>query len=275
MTLMTLWRRLRTNPCAEAKHRGRFCYDTADMKRPWVIGHRGASGHAPENTLASFRRAVELGATFIETDLRLSRDARFVAIHDSTLDRTTNGRGLVRDFALEQLREVDAGSWFAPEFAGERIPTIEEIFAFARESDTVFYLEIKHEGTWGIHHAMAEALRAAKESAHCVVISFDARTLENLRRLDATLMMGLLFETQMPDAIEKAQSIGARQILPRADLVTRGLVEEAHRADMQVATWTVNEPEQMRALIATGVNGIMTNYPDRLCEVIEQSSAKK
>jgi glycerophosphoryl diester phosphodiesterase len=79
----------------------------------------------------------------------------------------------------------------------------------------------------------------------------------------------------MPDAIEKAQSIGARQILPRADLVTRGLVEEAHRADMQVATWTVNEPEQMRALIATGVNGIMTNYPDRLCEVIEQSSAKK
>src|SRR5579864_1864121 len=108
------------------------------MKRPWVIAHRGASGHAPENTLASFRRAVELGATFIETDLRLSRDARFVAIHDGTLDRTTNGRGLVRDFTLDQLRELDAGSSFAPEFAGERIPTIEEIFAFARETDVGF-----------------------------------------------------------------------------------------------------------------------------------------
>jgi len=245
------------------------------MKRPWVIAHRGASGHAPENTMAAFRRAVELGATFIETDLRLSRDARFVAIHDSTLDRTTNGRGLVRDFTLEQLRELDAGSWFRPEFAGERIPTIEEIFAFARETDVGFYLEIKHEGTWGIHHAMAEALRSAKEAAQCVVISFDARTLENLRRLDAMLMMGLLFETQMPNAIEKAQSIGARQILPRADLVTRELVEAAHRADMQIATWTVNEPEQMRALIAAGVNGIMTNYPDRLCAAIEQASAQK
>ncbi|MHB8526267.1 MAG: glycerophosphodiester phosphodiesterase [Candidatus Acidiferrales bacterium] len=245
------------------------------MKRPWVIGHRGAPGHAPENTMASFRRAVELGATFIETDLRLSHDARFVAMHDATLDRTTNGRGLVRDFTLEQLRELDAGSWLAPEFAGERIPTIEEIFEFSGEADAVFYLEIKHEGTWGIHHAMAEALRSSKEAGRCVVISFDARTLENLRRLDTMLMMGLLFETQMPNAIEKAQSIGARQILPRADLVTRELVEEAHRADMQVATWTVNQPEQMRAVIAAGVNGIMTDYPERLCAVIEETSVKK
>ncbi len=246
------------------------------MSSPWVIGHRGASGHAPENTMASFRRAVELGATFIETDLRLSHDARFVAIHDATLDRTTNGRGLVRDFTLEQLRQLDAGSWFAPEFAGERVPTIEEILVFARETDVVFYLEIKHEGTWGVHHAMASALRAADEAAaHCVVISFDARTLENLRRLDTTLMMGLLFEKAMPDAIAKAQKIGARQILPRADLVTREMVEEAHRADMQLATWTVNENTEMRAMIAMGVNGIMTNYPDRLCAVIEQASVKK
>ena len=241
-----------------------------------MIAHRGASGHAPENTMAAFRRAVELGATFIETDLRLSRDARFVAIHDATLDRTTNGRGLVRDFTLEQLRELDAGSWFGEKSAGERIPTIEEIFAFAREADVVFYLEIKHEGTWGVHHAMASALRAAENApARCVVISFDARTLENLRRLDATLMMGLLFEKPMPDAIAKAQKIGARQILPRADLVTRDLVEKAHRADMQLATWTVNEIEEMRVLISTGVNGIMTNYPDRLCAAIEQTSVQR
>jgi len=245
------------------------------MARPWVIAHRGASGQAPENTMASFRRAAALGATFIETDLRLSHDARFVAMHDATLDRTTNGRGLVRDFTLAQLRELDAGSWFAPEFASERIPAIEEIFAFARESDVVFYLEIKHEGTWGIHHAMAEALRTAKEVARCVVISFDAGTLENLRRLDATLMTGLLFEKHVPNAIEKAQSIGARQILPRADLVTRELVDEAHRASMQVAAWTVNEPEQLRALMALGVNGIITDYPNRLCAEIDQSSVRK
>ena len=111
----------------------------------WVVAHRGASGHAPENTLAAFRRAVELGARFIETDLQLSRDARFVAIHDDTLDRTTTGRGAVKDFTLPELRELDAGSWFAPKFAGERIPTLKEVLEFARKADVALFLEVKAE----------------------------------------------------------------------------------------------------------------------------------
>ncbi|HEV2490830.1 MAG TPA: glycerophosphodiester phosphodiesterase family protein [Candidatus Acidoferrales bacterium] len=235
------------------------------MKSPWIIGHRGASGHAPENTVASFRKAVELGATFIETDLRLSHDARFVAIHDATLDRTTNGRGMVRDFTVEQLRELDAGSWYRQEFAGERIPTIEEILAFAREADIVFYLEIKHDAAaWGMHHGLATALRAAGEAARTVVISFDPRILANLRRLDATQLTGLLFEQPLERPVEAALRVGARQLAPRADLVTPELMREARDAGIQVVTWTVDEPEQMRALAAAGVNGIMTNYPDRL-----------
>ena len=235
------------------------------MKRPWIIAHRGASGHAPENTMAAFRRAVELGAAFIETDLRLSHDARFVAMHDPTLDRTTNGRGLVRDFTLEQLRELDAGSWYGPEFTGEKIPTIEEILTFAREADTVFYLEIKHDAAaWGMHHGLATALRAAGEAARTVVISFDPRTLENLRRLDATQLTGFLYELPLQNPIEIALKVGARQLAPRADLVTPELIREARDAGIQVVTWTVNEPGQMRALAAAGVNGIITNYPDRM-----------
>src|SRR5437762_13057428 len=92
-----------------------------------VIAHRGASGNAPENTMAAFKKAVALGANFIETDLQLSRDARFVAIHDATVNRTTNGQGTVHDMTLTELRRLDAGSWFGSEFAGERIPTLEEI----------------------------------------------------------------------------------------------------------------------------------------------------
>ena len=88
------------------------------MRAPWIIAHRGASGHAPENTLAAFKRAVELGAGFIETDLRLTRDARFVAIHDSTLERSTNGHGAVHDFTLAELRKVDAGRWYRPDICG-------------------------------------------------------------------------------------------------------------------------------------------------------------
>ncbi len=118
--------------------------------------------------MAAFRRAVELGATFIETDLQITRDARVVAIHDSTLDRTTNGTGEVHLQSLEQIRALDAGSWFAAGegtgFAGERVPTLEEILAFAKEHDVVFYLEIKSGPAWGVEHAVAEALRTHNAS---------------------------------------------------------------------------------------------------------------
>ncbi len=107
-----------------------------------IIAHRGASGHAPENTLAAFRKAVAQGATFIETDLQLSRDVRLVAIHDATVNRTTNGQGSVQDMTLADLRRLDAGSWFGSEFTGERIPTLEEILEFSKRNDVVFYLPL-------------------------------------------------------------------------------------------------------------------------------------
>src|SRR5258705_12060051 len=102
-----------------------------------VIAHRGASGHAPENTLAAFRKAVAHGAPFIETDLQLSRDARFVAIHDSTVDRTTGGSGAGHDLTLAELRRLDAGSWVGSEFSGEHIPNLEEIFDFATKNEVL------------------------------------------------------------------------------------------------------------------------------------------
>src|SRR5215831_7802802 len=137
-----------------------------------VIAHRGASGHAPENTMAAFRKAVALGATFIETDLQLSRDARFVAIHDDTVNRTTNGHGRVQELSLTDLRKLDAGSWFGSEFTGERIPTLEEILEYSKKHDVVFYLEMKPAGSWAGEPALVGALRASGEIARAVVISF-------------------------------------------------------------------------------------------------------
>src|SRR5246127_3703268 len=148
-----------------------------------VIAHRGASGNAPENTMAAFKKAVALGANFIETDLQLSRDARLVAIHDATVNRTTNGQGAVHDLTLAELRRLDAGSWFGSEFAGERIPTIEEILDFAKKHDMVFYLELKPSGSWGGEHALISALRESGEIPRAVVISFDIAILESLRKI--------------------------------------------------------------------------------------------
>src|ERR1700676_2230723 len=214
-----------------------------------VIAHRGASGNAPENTLAAFRKAVALGATFIETDLQLSRDAHFVAIHDATVNRTTNGQGAVHDMKLAELRRLDAGSWFGSEFARERIPTLEEILEFSKKTDVVFYLEIKPGGSWGGEHALIGALRESGEIPRALVISFDIAILASLRKLEPTLMTGVLYEGQIDSPVERAVEIGARQLAVRRDLVTPALLGEARKKDLQVVCWTVNHPAHMRLLI--------------------------
>ena len=261
----------------------------------WVIAHRGASAFAPENTLAAFGMAMEMGAGFIETDLQLSRDARLVAIHDETLDRTTNGRGPVSAKTVDELRQLDAGAWFKgaspnrhaagssrarypagargraaeaakKSFAGERIPTVEEVLAFGRERDAGLYLELKPRGPSGVEHALVGSLRAADEILRTVVLSFDLTTLTYLRRLEPLLVTGYLCETSEGVA-ERAVSVGARQLLPRADQITPDFVSEAHGRDLKVVAWTVNSPSQMEALIAAGVDGIITNYPNELAKV--------
>jgi len=224
--------------------------------------------------MAAFRRAVEMGAGFIETDLHISRDARLVCVHDASLERTTNGSGLVKEMTLQELKALDAGSWFHPEFAGERIPTLEEVLAFAREKDIVFFLEVKQEAAWGIEHGLVAALRDAQEAARTVILSFSPGILRNVLRLDHTLLTGLLFES-LPNGgsqamVQRALDVGARQLAPRGDLVSIELVELAHRHDLLVVCWTVNQPQHMRALIAAGVDGIMTDYPDRLAAALNE-----
>jgi glycerophosphoryl diester phosphodiesterase len=237
-----------------------------------VIGHRGASGHAPENTFAAFKKAVALGAAFIETDLQLSRDAHFVAIHDATVNRTTSGQGAVHDMTLAELRKLDAGSWFGSEFAGERIPTLEEIFEFSKKNDVVFYLEIKPGGSWGGEHALVGALRESGEIPRTVVISFDAAIVLSLRKIEPTLMTGLLYDGQIENPIDKGVEIGARQLVVRGDLVTPAMIAQIHKKDLQVVCWTVNQPAHMRMLMAAGVDGIMSDYPDRLAAAVKKET---
>jgi glycerophosphoryl diester phosphodiesterase len=243
-------------------------------KTIWTIAHRGASGHAPENTMAAFRRAVELGARFVETDLQITRDARVVAIHDFTLDRTTNGKGQVHLLSLGEIRALDAGAWFGGRdgetFAGERVPTLKQILDFAKEHDVIFYLEIKSGPAWGIEHAVVAALRDQNASARVVILSFDPATLDSVHRLDSTMMTGFLCEHPSNDLVERTVRAGARQLVARGDLVTAEVVDKAHHAGLQVVAWTINGEDQMRRLIAEGVDGIISDYPDRLFSVLRE-----
>ena len=240
----------------------------------WVIAHRGASGSAPENTLAAFRRAVELGAGFIETDLQLSRDTRLGALHDPTLERTTNGIGKVSSATLAELRKLDAGGWFqgpAAEpgsFSGERLPTIEEILAFGQEKDIGLFLEIKAPGASGAEHTLVGALHAADAVRRTVVLSFDPGLLAKVRQLDPLIVAGYLYGESLADAVEKAVAAGARQILPRVDRITANLVEEAHRSDLKIVAWTVNARQKMKELMDLGVDGIITDYPQELVSLL-------
>jgi glycerophosphoryl diester phosphodiesterase len=235
-----------------------------------MIAHRGASGYAPENTMAAFRRAFAQGVTFIETDLQLSRDSHFVAIHDDTVDRTTNGHGKVHDMTLAELRKLDAGSWMGSEFSAERIPTLQEVLEFAKKNDVVFYLELKPSGSWGGEHVLISAMRDSGEIARSVVISFDPGILTNLRNIEPTLMTGLLYDGQIERPLDKAVEIGARQVAVRGELVTPNLLVEARKKDLQVVCWTVNHPAHIRQLSAAGVDGIMSDYPDRLLATVSR-----
>jgi glycerophosphoryl diester phosphodiesterase len=238
----------------------------------WNIAHRGASGHAPENTLAAFKMAVELGAQFIETDLQMTRDARIVAIHDATVNRTTNGRGQVNKMSLAEIRGLDAGAWFLSDdgrsFKGERVPIMDEILKFAQGADIPFYLEMKPSDSWGMELSMSGALTTSGEIARAVVISFDATALVAMRRAAPLAMTGLLVERPTKQTVTHAVEVGARQLLPKANAITPELVATAKGQGLGVVAWTVNEEEEMRKLIAAGVDGIITDYPDKLAAIL-------
>jgi glycerophosphoryl diester phosphodiesterase len=240
----------------------------------WNIAHRGAAGHAPENTLAAYRLAVKMGAKFIETDLQATRDTWIVAMHDPTVNRTTNGRGHISKMTLAEVRALAAGVWFvgAPgrAFAGERVPTLEEILAFAREADVSFYLELKTSESWTMERSLAGALSASGELARATVISFDPAVLLSLRRIEPMAMTGLLVERAGLDSIQQAVSVGARQLLLRINKSNPELVMAARRADLKLVAWTVNDPGEMRALINGGVDGIISDFPDRLAKVLAE-----
>ena len=240
----------------------------------WNIAHRGASGHAPENTLAAFRLAVEMGAKFIETDLQATRDAWIVAMHDPTVNRTTNGRGRVSQLTLAELRALDAGTWFdggsGRSYAGERVPALDEILAFANENDVSLYLELKTSESWTMERSLAGALAASGEISRATVISFDPAVLLSLRRIEPLTMTGLLVERAGLDSIQTAVSSGARLLLARTNRIKPELALAVRRADLKLVAWTINEPEEMRALLADGVDGIISDFPDRLSAILAE-----
>lgn len=229
------------------------------------IGHRGAAGHAPENTLASFRKAVALGADAVELDVHRTADGALVVIHDESLERTTDGRGRVAELTLAEIRRYDAGSWKGAEFAGERVPALEEIAA-ALPARIELFVELKG-GSFrypGIEEDLARFLRARELAGRVRVSSFDHRALRRLRELMPELRTGALFAALPVDPVALARACGANAIHPSFSYLSAEAVAEAHRAGLEVYTWTVNRPEDIAAARAMEVDGMFSDFPERL-----------
>jgi glycerophosphoryl diester phosphodiesterase len=244
--------------------------------------HRGAAGLAPENTLAAFRMALDLGADGTEMDLQVTKDGVVVVIHDDTVDRTTDGRGRIGDLTLAEIKRLDAGAKFGPVFRGERIPTLRELIDLVRASGRERFrlnLEIKFvEGREGhpadLEERVLAVLTETNFLARVITQSFYHPSAAKMKRLAPGIPAGLLVgqKRQPPDPVAAVRDHRVDYYAPHHSLVTPELLRTLHQAGIPVVTWTVNDPADMRRLISMGLgalpgDGMISDYPDRLVDL--------
>lgn len=242
---------------------------------PLVIAHRGDSAHRPENTLASFAGALELGAVAVELDVQLTRDGHVVVIHDPAIDRTTSGRGAVRELTLAELRAVSAGypARFGDAWAGERVPTLAEVLALVRDRARAL-IEIKAESVTDDEEGGVEALTVAEirrlgMTDKVALISFDQRAILRVRRLAPEISRGRLFgRTSAGEVLADARATGSEVVLPHKSQLDDGLAAAVHAAGLKLATWVVDEPAELRELARFNLYGVGSNCPGVLIDAL-------
>lgn len=243
-----------------------------------VIAHRGWSGSYPENTLIGMREAIKLGVHMIEFDVAMTRDRKPIIIHDSSLQRTTNGIGIVAEHDYAELRKLDAGSWFHPAYAGTRLPSLDEILLISRSNGIRVNIEIKAE-CWedelqpdGIEHQVIAAIKRHRVLDRVLVSSFHWPFIERIRRIDESIPTALLLLEDPGDTNPRIwkDRYGATAINPFCGLLAQKDVDRIHEAGMQVYTFTINTYLDMEKYLDMGVDGMFTNHPNRLFGFIKE-----
>lgn len=212
-----------------------------------IIAHRGASFLEPENTLRAVRKAIKMGADFVEVDVRMSKDNKLVIMHDPDVDRTTNGNGFVKDYTLQELKKLDAGN-------GESIPTLDEVISCVK-GRIGLVIEIKEPGT------EVKVLEKINENnlENVMLTSFYHKSIKNVRKMNPSVDAGIIFSCQPVDVNQMASSACANTIFPGYKYLDEKLIEQAHENGISVYPWTVDDPEIFEKLVEMGVDGIVTN----------------
>lgn len=224
----------------------------------WKIGHRGACGHAPENTLASMRKALELGVHGFEFDIQMSKDGEPVVIHDETLERTTGGKGNVSDYTLEALQQLDAGQ-------GEKIPSLRNVLDLVDQRCRLF-IELKAPGS---EVPVADILKHYVEQMgwtyeQLYVCAFDHFQIAAIKKINPEIRTSALLAGIPVSLAAIAQEAGAWSINPNIHHISKALVDDAHRRGLKVLTWTANTEAHIAKAKALGVDGIFSDFPERI-----------
>lgn len=249
----------------EAKNTGRVL----------VIGHRGALGHAPENTMSSFERGLEIGCDLIELDVHMSADGHVVVMHDADVSRTTDGRGRLKDMDLVAVKKLDAGIRFNERFRGERVPTLEEVLDWAR-TRIGLVIEIKGDPqpAEGIESKIIDLIARYGMMNDVMVISFYHEAVRRVKELEPRLAAGILYSGQLVDTVAAARAARADSVRPQWYYWTAKLVQEVHAAGLTASTWVANDEKVMKHLVAMGIDSIGCDYPDRLCAFLDRNGLR-
>ncbi|NEW09752.1 glycerophosphodiester phosphodiesterase [Paenibacillus sp. SYP-B3998] len=244
-------------------------WNSTDSTTPWVFAHRGSSAEAPENTMAAFLLAVEQKCDVIELDIHLTRDDQVIVCHDETLGRTTNGSGRIGELTLEEIKRVDAGSWFGQAFAGETVPLLEEVLKQVPKSIGL-NIELKQTYDGRIVDPVINLLREYEQSQSVLFSSYDHKLLYQMKEKAPESRVSLVYDAKPVNPLRLIEDFGLDvfSVSLHDCMVDAEDVATIRRSGRHVIVWTVNEELAMRQMLDCGVSGIITDYPDALRRLI-------
>lgn len=244
------------------------------MKRPLLFAHRGFSGIYPENSPIAFQAALEVCADGIESDVHITKDGKLVVFHDPSVERTSNGKGFIKDLTFDEMLQLDIGAWKSPEFAGQRVWDLGQLLDFCREGRLLLNLELKNYEVFyeGLEQMVIDEICKRKMQEQVFISSFNHISMQQFKALCPDIETGLLYDKPLLDIEHYLQRSNADNMHPRYVLLQYQpeLVELYHSRGMKVNTWTVNEEAEMRDVLKRDVDCIISNYPDLLRKTADE-----
>lgn len=230
-----------------------------------IFAHRGASKYKPENTFNAFRLALETGAEGIETDVQLTKDQVPILIHDEKLNRTTNGRGLVKNFTLRQLKQLDAGSWFSPKFKGTSLVTLEEFLIWAKKHSFILNLELKNNRIdyQYLEEIVIEMLQHYQMLDRAILSSFNPKSIARLRSFRNQVEVALLITRRTKQPLRQAKELKVHALHVKYNAFKRSFIQRAKQKNIPLRVFTVNRPSQMMRCFMKKCAGIFTDVPEK------------